>query len=98
MLAQQAPHFFSDQNTNGTGGRLAAGEKDLEAIELLAVQVRHQERHTVSGNLDRQHASPLRLEGNYVRWPAAVGLSLAQCLDQVGRKQVADDIGDRGSA
>ena len=49
-------------------------------------------------DLYRQQATSLRLEANHVRRPSAAGRSLAKRLDQIRRKQIFHDIGDRGRA
>ena len=80
VLAQQAPHFFADVDTNGVGGCFPVGQRDFLGVKFTPVQVRQQERKAVGGNLHREHAPALRLERNHVRRPAPVGLTLAERL------------------
>jgi hypothetical protein len=72
VLAQQAPHFFANVDTNGVGGCFAVCQRDFLCVQFRPVQVRKQERDAVCGDLHREHATALRLERNHVRRPASV--------------------------
>ena len=63
-------------------------------VELTPVEIRQEKGQTLGRDFHSKHTSALRLEGDHIGGAAAIGFTLAEWLDQAGREQIRNNIGD----